>query len=258
MRKRGVVLVLLAALVVGAVFAWNGVRKSLTPVEAAAGDSAGGADLDASGPEELAAVEEEAFVPSEEEVLAAREQALTGMTQEQAQRLAANVRIANGVLENQYLYNNIFGKLEDPDSLYWNYFDQTGEFQVGWAYSGELDMEEACERENLTEDEFYAKYGARVVTASDWDADAFAALMDELRETVQNEALRADLQYIIDETRLAKETHMMEHANNIYKTLHDLDYFLFRYGPTIDKGKDTWIQDKSTVSKYYGMLTVYS
>ena len=58
----------------------------------------------------------------------------------------------------------------------------------------------------------------------------------------------------MDETALARETHAMEHANNIYKKLHDLDYFLLRYGPT-DMG--VYVEDPSTVSKYYGTLSYY-
>ena len=39
-------------------------------------------------------------------------------------------------MEHAYLYDDIFGKLEDPESLYWNYFDEKGEIQIGWAYDG--------------------------------------------------------------------------------------------------------------------------
>lgn len=154
------------------------------------------------------------FLPSQRDVLAAREQVLAGMTQEQVRALNKTVIAANYDWEYDYLYGNIFGRLEDPDSPAWTAFDQ--------------------------------------------EADELTARMEELRGTVRDEDLRADLQYLIDEARLAQETHGMEHANNLYKMLHDLDYFLLRYGPTIDEGTDTWIQDKSTISKYYGMLSVYS
>ena len=59
----------------------------------------------------------------EEEVLAARELALEDMSEEEAERLTENIKTANLVLEQAYMYDNIFGKLEDKDSLYWNYFD---------------------------------------------------------------------------------------------------------------------------------------
>ena len=79
--------------------------------------------------------------------------------------------------------------------------------------------------------------------------------MQEMKESVKNENLKNDIQYLIDETAFAAETHEVEHANNIYKVLHDMDYFLLRYGID-DVGKYT--TDDSTISKYYGVLSVYA
>ena len=56
--------------------------------------------------------------PKREEVLAARELALEDMSEEEAERLTENIKTANLVLEQAYMYDNIFGKLEDKDSLY--------------------------------------------------------------------------------------------------------------------------------------------
>lgn len=46
----------------------------------------------------------------------------------------------------------------------------------------------------------------------------------------------------------------MKYANNLYKKLHDLNYFLLRYGPT-DVGP--YVEDDSTISTYYGTLSVF-
>lgn len=192
--------------------------------------------------------------PEREEVLAARELALGGMSEEEAERLTENIKTANLVLEQAYMYDNIFGKLEDKDSLYWNYFDQTGEIQIGWAYEGDIDKKEVMEEENLTEEEFYSKYGSPVVAENHYDAEAFAELLADMKSTVNNENLQNDLQQIIDNTKLAAETHEMEYANNIYKLVHDMDYFLLRYGPD-DVG--SYVQDKSMISRYYGTLSFY-
>lgn len=192
--------------------------------------------------------------PEREEVLAARELALEGISEEEAERLTENIKTANMVLEQAYMYDNIFGKLEDKDSLYWNYFDQTGEIQIGWAYEGDIDKKEVMEEENLTEEEFYSKYGSPVVEENHYDAEAFAELLADMKSTVNNENLQNDLQQIIDNTKLAAETHEMEYANNIYKLVHDMDYFLLRYGPD-DVG--SYVQDKSMISRYYGTLSFY-
>ena len=87
-----------------------------------------------------------------------------------------------------------------------------------------------------------------------FNAENFMELMGEMKELVQNEKLKDDLQQLIDETSLAAESHEMEHASNIYKLLHDMDYYLLRYGLE-DVGK--YVQDTSTIAKYYGALSVY-
>ena len=100
----------------------------------------------------------------------------------------------------------------------------------------------------------YEKYGEPVTEYNRFDADNFIELIEDMKQSVENEALQNDLQTIIDETQLAKETHEMDHANNIYKILHDMDYFLLRYGPE-DVGVFT--TDSSLVRTYYGMLSIY-
>lgn len=86
-------------------------------------------------------IEPEPFVPTEKDVLHAREKALEGMTEEQMKRLKLVVKEANLWWEHRYLYENIFGLLEDPDHPIWNCFDQKGEIQIGWAVDGNLDMD---------------------------------------------------------------------------------------------------------------------
>ena len=109
------------------------------------------------------------------------------------------------------------------------------------------EKEEVMEEENLTEDEFYSKYGTQVIAYNSFDADAFIDLLEDMKTSVNDEDLQNDLQKIIDETRLAADTHEVEHAVNIYRLLHDMDYYLLRYGPE-DVGK--YVQDTSTIMKY--------
>ena len=66
----------------------------------------------------------EMYVPSKEEVQNLREHVLEGMTDEEIERLTENIKVANLRLEAAYLNDNIFDKLSDKDSLYWNYFDK--------------------------------------------------------------------------------------------------------------------------------------
>ena len=194
------------------------------------------------------------YVPTEEDVLAARQQPTEGMSQQQIENLTEVVKTANLWLEHKYMNGDFFEQLSDPNNLYWNYFHQTGEIQIGWAVDGGLDMDTVCEREKLSIEEFYAKYGTPVVTTNLYDADGFIGLLSEINSFIQNENLKSELQYLMDQTEQAKETHRMEIVNDIYKKLHDLDYFLLRYGP---KDVAKYVEDDSTVSKYYGTLPFY-
>lgn len=195
-------------------------------------------------------------VPTEEEVLAMRAVVTEGMSEEEIERLRENVKIANIAMERAYLQDDLFGKLGDKDSLYWNYFDQAGDIQIGWSTSYSLkEMVDIRKKEDLTEKEFYEQYGEPIVAYNRFDADNFIELFEDMEKSVQNEKLSADLQYIMDEVRLAADTHEMEHANNAYKMLHDMDYFLLRYGMT-DVGN--YVMDRSVIGKYYGVLCVYS
>ena len=114
--------------------------------------------------------------------------------------------------------------------MYCNYFDEKGDIQIGWA-----------------DDE-------PVMVYNRFDATNFINLIEDMQKSVHNEMLVADLQQLIDLTALAAETHEMEYANEIYKILHDLDYFLLRYGI---ENVGVYTQDRSVVSKYYGVLQVY-
>ena len=197
----------------------------------------------------------ELHTPSKEDVLAMRETVLEGMSEEEIDRLTENIKIANLCLESAYLYDNIFDKLSDKDSLYWNYFEEKGDIQIGWAYNGTYsDMKAIMADEGISQNEFYEKYGKPVMAYNRFDAANFVNLIQDMMQSVHNELLLADLQQLIDLTLLAEETHEMEYANAIYKILHDLDYFLLRYGIE-DVGAYT--KDSGVVSTYYGVLVVY-
>lgn len=157
--------------------------------------------------------------PSKEEVLAMGEKVLDGMSPEEAGRLKENIKTANLQMESAYLNENIFEKLSDKDSVYWQFFHQKGDIQH-----------------------------------NRFDADNFIDLTEDMMNSVQDESLSADLRQLIDLTDLAAATHDVQYANEIYKILHDLDYFLLRYGI---EDVENYTQDAGTVAKYYGVLNVY-
>lgn len=78
--------------------------------------------------------------------------------------------------------------------------------------------------------------------------------MTELKESIISGMLDEDIDRLIELCSKAKETHDVEYAVEMYHMLHDLDYFLLRYGPT-DVG--TYVSDASTISKFYGSLNIW-
>jgi anti-sigma28 factor (negative regulator of flagellin synthesis) len=199
--------------------------------------------------------EEHIDIPSKEEVLSMRELVLEGMNEDEIERLTENIKTANLTMESAYLNDRIFNKLADPESVYWQYFDKAGDFQLGWWYKGQIvDKEVIMKLEGISEAEFTEREYEPGIVYNRFDADNFIEILEDMQSSVKNEMLRADMQQLIDLTYMAAVTHEMEYANQIYKILHDLDYFLLRYGID-DVGKYT--QDTSTVSKYYGVLTIY-
>ena len=170
--------------------------------------------------------------PSKEEVLSMRSRVLEGMSEAEIERLRENIKVANLRMENAYFYDYLFERLTDSDDMYWNYFEQKGDIQIGWT---EAD--------------------GPIMVYNRFDADNFIALMLEMQDSLKSDLLKADFDSLIENTELARGTHDVEYVKQIYRMLHDMDYFLLRYGPE-DVGRYT--KDSSTVSKYYGVLEIYN
>ncbi len=196
---------------------------------------------------------EEVAAPTEEKVLKMREKVLEGMSEEEMRRLTELVKVENQRLEYKYLRKNRFSDLQDKDSAYWKIFTQSGTIQLGWGIT--CDAPGFDPEGEMTEEEYYEMYGTPFVMEIEVsEAERFYSLIDELRSLVKNDLLKADFDDLEDSMRLAVETQDVNYLYRIYYKLHDLDYFLLRYGPK-DVGKYTI--DDSTVNKFYNVLFVY-
>ena len=107
----------------------------------------------------------------------------------------------------------------------------------------------------MTEDEFYAQYGTPVVTENDVDADRFIALLDEFAAMLPDTPLQKDFDVLKEYTRTAQATHDIAYLRKIYYILHDMDYYLLRYGPA---DVSPYVLDTSTIDTYYGVLHVWN
>ncbi len=171
-------------------------------------------------------------LPTQEQVEAARALALEGMSEDEIKRLKENIKVANQAMEKAYLSDNIFKRLSDRDSLYWNYIDQTGDIQIGWTYNGE-----------------------EITAYNRFDADNFMELMEDMKGSIRNEELADCLDRMIESMEDVKTNREVESLEDIYKLLHDMDYYLLRYGPE-DVGK--YVEDGSLIGTYYGTLPFYN
>ncbi len=203
--------------------------------------------------------EEKAFKPTQAEVEAARALALEGMSEAEVTRITEFVKTANRAFESICLgdLDIQFEQLSDKDALYWNRFVTKGkEVQIGWMYDAELDKAAICRDENLTEEEFYEKYAAEIITDVEYDLNDLAAKLEELKSAVHNEALRTDLQTLADLARETQAERKYENFQLMLDLLHDMDYFLLRYGPSMAPTfEDPY--DQSYLTTYNGTLTIY-
>lgn len=195
-------------------------------------------------------------LPTTAEVENAREIALEGMTEGEINRLQENIKVANLAMESAYLNDNIFERLTDKEDLYWNYVDQKGDIQIGWAYDGTYkDIKAVCDEENLTLNEFYELYGTPVMAYNRFDAENFITLMEDMKTSIHNEDLIECFDLLIQNMEEAAEEHTVEPMVNIYKILHDMDYYLLRYGPT---DVSPYVKDGSLIGTYYGTMPFYA
>lgn len=200
--------------------------------------------------QEAEAEDEKPERPSKEEVIAMRQSVTEGMSEEEIARITENIKVANLTMEKAYLYDCLFERLEDPQDLYWNYVDEKGEIQTGW----DLSENPYVAASGLSRNEWGEKYGTPIMEYNRFDAANFIALMEEMRDSLKAQMLKADFDNLIHCMQMAKDTHDVEYMIELYRILHDMDYFLFRYGIE-DVGK--YVDDISTISKYYGVLSVY-
>lgn len=106
----------------------------------------------------------------------------------------------------------------------------------------------------MTDEEFKNQYGQPIYDTNDYDATGIVAVSSKMQSMVKEEAFKADFAKLIELVKEAKDTHDVEYLKQIYYILHDMDYFLLRYGmESVGQG----VPDRSTIAKYYGVLKMY-
>ena len=190
-------------------------------------------------------------VPSEKKIDRTREEIFKGLKESDRKAVIDKIKYYNLAIEHAYLWDNLFQKMKDSDNLHWNLLYEKGEVQIGWAF--ETGEEYNPEKTKLSESEYNKKYGQKVTCHNEITADDFIKEMRNIQQLFKNEAIQSDFEAIIENMKQAKRTRDVEYLINIYRILHDMDYYLFR-----DKGEiEEYLKDTSLIDEYYGVLEVY-
>lgn len=180
---------------------------------------------DTLSPEEAVA-EPTAFVPTEDQVVALREQVEAGMTQDEIDALVEFFIPYHARFNRALASYDLFVDLLDPYGYKWNYFDQTGEIRIG----------------------------TNVISSNEHDAYWFADQLAELKASVKSGLLDEDFDRMIALCISAADHHRAEDAKELFHMIHDLDFYLLRYGPVNALGA----RDMSALKTYYGSLSIWS
>ncbi|MFI3169630.1 MAG: M56 family metallopeptidase [Faecalibacterium sp.] len=189
---------------------------------------------------------------SEAEILAKRELAFAGLTEEEAQGFILRIQAMNQWLEGEWVYGNHFEKFSYPTSLYWNYLETDGEMEFGWLYNNnDWTLQE---QQGLDTASFYTRYGWYTTMEAEYDWNAWLASFEIYQEMFTNPQMQEDVAQLIAYITLAQETHRVEFLREVYYIVHDMDYFLFRYG-VVDYAQ--YVADLSLQTTYYGALSLW-
>lgn len=191
--------------------------------------------------------------PTEEEVLKMRKKVLSGMTDEEVKRLTKLIQKGNHIAESDYLPANDFLRFINPKSLKWKLFTDSGDVIIGYAFDSEVPP--YSQFNDITEEEYNKKYGTPVVESNEKPIqEEFYRYINNIEALLKTSLLDKDLNEMRRYMELAVATHDVKYLREIYYRLHDMDYYLFQYGPT-DVSRD--VAYGSSIDIFYGRLCVY-
>lgn len=170
-------------------------------------------------------VEEEPvlLIPNKEIVLEFQEKATKGMDESDVEYIREMITRQNLWLENDYINKNHFSNYENNDEI-WNYLDQKGEIIIGYVYDSEIF--EQKDSLGLSEEEFKNQYGEPIFDTNNYDAADIVAILSQMKDTINDEAFKADFAKLIELVQEMKDTHDVSYLKQFYYMLHDMDYFL--------------------------------
>ena len=127
--------------------------------------------------------------------------------------------------------------LQDPDSVAWNYFFETGDVLIG----GNLEMTEQGEQW------FPLRYH------NEYSLEDHLETLERFKGYVQGERLKTDFDRMILCVKEIREEKSVDAVILLHELLHDLDIYFLRYGTISAIGQTVGENSE----EYYGVLRVY-
>ena len=191
--------------------------------------------------------------PIKAHVLEMRSKVMAGMTEEEIKQVTKLVHTGNVSGESEFLSGRKFSDYQNPDSLHWNLFTESGDVVIGYGFDSSVPKYDS--NSGMTEEEYNAKYGTPVVESIKAPlGEQFYSYIEKIDDLLQTDLLDEDFEEMKDCMQLAIETHDVNYLYEIYYKLHDLDYYLFQYGP---EDISPLVGYASCIEIYYGCLQVY-
>lgn len=191
--------------------------------------------------------------PTREQVLKMRQKVLADMTEEEIKEVTKLVHKGNKIGESNYLPANEFLDYQDPNNLEWKLFTDRGDVVVGYGFDS--NVPKYGQVSGMTEEEYNKKYGTPVVVSDNEPlSEQFYLYIESIEKLLQTDLLDADFNELKHYMKMAVDTHDVNYLHKIYYKLHDLDYYLFQYGP---EDVSPLVAYASSIEIYYGDLQVY-
>lgn len=127
--------------------------------------------------------------------------------------------------------------LQDPDSVAWNYFFETGDVLIG----GNMEMTEQGEQW------FPLRYH------NEYSLEDHLETLERFKGYVQGERLKTDFDRMILCVKEIREEKSVDAVILLHELLHDLDIYFLRYGTISAIGQTVGENSE----EYYGVLRVY-
>lgn len=180
--------------------------------------------------------EEEKEPPAWDRIVSRRADAMYGVTAEQEREMQSYIEEFHVKMEFA-AGTGMLEDLQDPDSVAWNYFFETGDVLIG----GNMEMTDQGGQW------FPLRYH------NEYSLEDHLETLERFKGYVQGERLKTDFDRMILCVKEIREEKSVDAVILLHELLHDLDIYFLRYGTISAIGQTVGENSE----EYYGVLRVY-